>query len=152
MQRIHPRGRVFWRGPPGTWAAGTEPTTLGEAGTARVELTHLTKGQPLIVIQDGDDVATALRDLAPAERLPYLTSGTTAEVEILEPIPFGHKVALRSLPQGAEVHKYGAVIGRLTSAVRVGALVHVHNLSGVRGRGDLAGGAAKGAVTDALEG
>lgn len=113
---------------------------------------HLTKGQPLIVIQEGDDVATALRDLVPGERLPYRVGGKTGVLEISEPIPFGHKVALRSLLHGAEVHKYGAVIGRATAAVRSGAHVHVHNLAGVRGRGDLVSGAPKGVSTDASEG
>jgi len=113
---------------------------------------HLEKGQALIVIGPGDDVATALRELEPGERVVYRMAASGETLEIVERIPFGHKVALRSLPAGAEVHKYGAVIGRTTAAVRAGAHVHVHNLSGVRGRGDLAAGGAKGGTADAPQG
>ena len=126
---------------------------VGRGGGKRaVDEAHLAKGQPLIVIQDGDDVATALRDLQAGERVPYRQGGAAGTLEVLESIPFGHKVALRDLPTGAEVHKYGAVIGRTTAAVRAGVLVHIHNLSGVRGRGDLAAGAGKGVAADAVEG
>lgn len=105
-----------------------------------MDAAHLDKGQALIVMSPGDDVATALRGLAPGERVAYHAGGSEAALQILEPIPFGHKVALRDLPSGAEVHKYGSVIGRTTAEVRCGAHVHVHNLAGVRGRGDLAAG------------
>ena len=43
--------------------------------------------------------------------------------------PPGHKVALRDLPAGTLVHKYGQVIGQTTVDVRAGAHVHVHNLA-----------------------
>ena len=82
----------------------------------------------LLTLHPDDDVAVALRPLAAGERL---------EVEIAEPIPAGHKVALRALPAGAEVRKYGWPIGRLTAPVAPGAHVHSHNLvtrlSGVEG-------------------
>ncbi len=112
---------------------------------------------PLLVLAGGDDVGAALRDLAPGERVAYTAGAERRAVQILEPIPFGHKVALRDLPAGEPVHKYGAVIGRTTATVRAGAHVHVHNLSGIRGRGDLAAGACaqgdgKGTTAHAAEG
>lgn len=82
----------------------------------------------LIRLHPDDDVAVALRPLAAGERL---------EVEIAEPIPPGHKVALRRLDAGETVRKFGWPIGRLTAAVAAGAHVHSHNLatllSGVEG-------------------
>lgn len=45
----------------------------------------------------------------------------------------GHKLALRDLPAGAKVRKYGEVIGRLTAPVAAGDHVHVHNLESLRG-------------------
>ena len=112
---------------------------------------------PLLVLAGGDDVGAALRDLAPGERVAYAAGAERRTVHILEPIPFGHKVALRDLPVGEAVHKYGAVIGRTTAMVRAGAHVHVHNLSGIRGRGDLAADAraqadGKGTTAHAPEG
>jgi len=45
-----------------------------------------------------------------------------------EPIPSGHKVALRAIAEGEVVRKYGQVIGLATQAIAAGAHVHVHNL------------------------
>lgn len=42
--------------------------------------------------------------------------------------PIGHKVALADLPEGADVIKYGEVVGRLVAAVTRGDHVHTHNL------------------------
>jgi altronate hydrolase len=63
----------------------------------------------LVVLRDGDDVGVAVRQSDGA--------------------PPGHKVALRELPVGTLVHKYGQVIGRTTVDVHRGEHVHVHNLS-----------------------
>jgi altronate dehydratase small subunit len=98
----------------------------------------LAQGQPLVVMHESDDVATALRALEPGERLSYRVCGRQGTVEVRQAIPFGHKLALRAIDAGAAVRKYGAVIGRATAAIAAGEHVHIHNLSGVRGRGDLA--------------
>lgn len=98
----------------------------------------LAQGQPLVVMHEGDDVATALRDLKPGERVDFRVGARAGTLEVRQPIPFGHKVALRDLQSGETVRKYGAVIGRATGPIAVGEHVHVHNLEGVRGRGDLA--------------
>ncbi|MCU0245849.1 MAG: altronate dehydratase family protein [Bryobacter sp.] len=45
------------------------------------------------------------------------------------PIPAGHKVALAPIPAGANVERYGQVIGRTSCAVSPGEHVHTHNLS-----------------------
>jgi len=74
----------------------------------------------LLRLSHHDDVAIAL-DPLPA--------GTTADgVVARDDVPRGHKIALRDLPAGASVHKYGHVIGVATRAVRAGDHVHVHNV------------------------
>jgi galactarate dehydratase len=45
-----------------------------------------------------------------------------------EPIAQGHKVALTELPAGAEVIRYGAVIGRTTEYIPAGGWVHEQRL------------------------
>jgi altronate dehydratase small subunit len=57
-------------------------------------------------------------------------------VPILEPIRFGHKFAVKAIEQGADIFKYGEVIGAASAFIPAGAHVHVHNLEGKRGRGD----------------
>ncbi len=43
-------------------------------------------------------------------------------------IPMGHKVALRDIPEGGEVIKYGSPIGRATTDIPAGGHVHTHNM------------------------
>ncbi|MDI6895570.1 MAG: UxaA family hydrolase [Bacillota bacterium] len=87
-----------------------------------------------IVLHSEDNVATALKELHPGEEV-QLELGT---VTVAQDVPFGHKFAVRSLPKGSPVVKYGQVVGRVTQDVLVGQHVHVHNVESCRGRGDLA--------------
>lgn len=43
-------------------------------------------------------------------------------------IPAGHKFALRDIPKGEYVIKYGEIIGRATSDIKKGEWVHTHNV------------------------
>jgi SAF domain len=52
---------------------------------------------------------------------------TTDGLPLAESIPFGHKVALRPIPTGTPVVKYGVAIGTATQDIQTGAHVHVHN-------------------------
>ena len=70
-----------------------------------------------IRIHPQDNVAVALRPLAEGEAV----SVDGQAVRIQEEIPFGHKVALTDLADGAMVVKYGAQIGHTTQAVPSGA-------------------------------
>ena len=47
----------------------------------------------------------------------------------LDAIPAGHKVALRSIPAGAMVERYGQGIGRAKVEIDAGRHVHTHNLA-----------------------
>ena len=43
-------------------------------------------------------------------------------------IPIGHKVALKDMPVGATVIKYGVDIGKVVQPIRQGEHAHVHNI------------------------
>ena len=86
-----------------------------------------------LVISARDNVATALEPLQPGRVLDL--QGTT--VTVAEAIPPGHKIALRAIPFGAEVVKYGSPIGTATGDIAPGTHVHTHNVASSRGRGDL---------------
>ena len=75
----------------------------------------------LIRIHESDDVAVALADVAAGE--------TFLGVTVLEPIPRGHKLALRPKAVGQSVIKYGLPIGHATQVIRPGQWVHTHNLA-----------------------
>lgn len=93
-------------------------------------------GRQLWVMQKPeDDVATALVTLTKDTEVNDADKGI--HITLLQTIPFGHKFALRDVPAGAHVHKYGQVIGAASVDIRVGDHVHTHNLESLRGRGDL---------------
>jgi altronate hydrolase len=87
-----------------------------------------------IVISAADNVATALDPIAAGETIAV--GGVS--VIAAESIPRGHKIALRSIPAGGVVMKYGSPIGTASADIAPGAHVHTHNLASGRGRGDLA--------------
>jgi altronate hydrolase len=77
-----------------------------------------------------DHVAIAKRDLPPGLRLALTPpSGPEQILCVQQPIPAGHKVALRAVAAGEAVRRYGQVIGMATRAIEPGEHVHVHNLS-----------------------
>lgn len=85
-----------------------------------------------------DNVATAVATVEKNTQLVVQTSGAqTLTLSTVDDIPFGHKVALQPLSKGEIVVKYGRPIGRATSDILKGGLVGIHNLEGLRGRGDL---------------
>jgi len=77
-------------------------------------------------IHAADNVATALDDLVPGPvELLGVTSGT--QVQAIEAIQLGHKLALRAIPEGEPVTKFGVPIGIASSRIEPGSWVHLHN-------------------------
>ncbi|HZG85048.1 UxaA family hydrolase [Paenibacillus sp.] len=99
-------------------------------------------GADAIRMHADDHVATALRDVKAGETVSFRFGGERLQVTALDDVAFGHKIALMFIPEGTHVKKYGEVIGRATTNIEAGRHVHVHNIEGIRGRGDQA---AKGA-------
>lgn len=89
-----------------------------------------------IVVDEKDNVATALRDLAAGEEAATESGGHARQTRLVNPIPFGHKFALSEIAAGEPIIKYGEVIGMSTAVIAAGEHVHVHNVEGLRGRGD----------------
>ena len=90
-----------------------------------------------IISHADDTVATAVRDLEPGETVTASGAGKEVRVSLKERITFGHKFALVAIPAGREIVKYGETIGRSTAPISPGDHVHLHNLEGLRGRGDI---------------
>jgi altronate dehydratase small subunit len=91
-----------------------------------------------IVLNAQDNVAVLLAAGAPAD-VCSLEGAQEGTLRLLMAIPYGHKVAIRSIENGGTVVKYGEVIGRTTVAVNIGEYIHVHNVESLRGRGDKIG-------------
>ena len=77
---------------------------------------------PIVIIDPSDDVGIALRALEAGEAV-------APDVKTAEPIPAGHKVALKAVAAGEPVRKYGFPIGRARVAIAPGEHVHSHNLA-----------------------
>ena len=83
-----------------------------------------TSPAPLVHLAAEYNVGVAVRALAPGEKLKVGRTAVTA----VEPIPSGHKIALRPIAAGEKVLKHAAAIGSATRAIAPGEHVHVHNL------------------------
>ncbi|OPY86460.1 MAG: Altronate dehydratase [Smithella sp. PtaU1.Bin162] len=90
-----------------------------------------------ILIKKEDNVATALRDLELKREAVIRLDQDEKIITITEPIPFGHKFAVRKIIKGENILKYGEVIGRATRDIEAGAHAHIQNIESLRGRGDL---------------
>ncbi len=87
-----------------------------------------------IVVDKLDNVATALRNLEQGESIRI----DSDEVATKESIKQGFKIALDDIAEGQPAIKYGEVIGLATQNIAKGTCVHIHNLEGMKGRGDKA--------------
>lgn len=52
----------------------------------------------------------------------------TITLKALDPVPLGHKIALKEFKSGETVLKYGNDVGRTVAAIGKGNHVHVHNM------------------------
>jgi len=96
-----------------------------------------------LMLSDKDNVATVLEDIEAGTEVPVRLGREVRNVKALERIPFGFKMAVVPIVKGVEVVKYGEAIGIASLAINEGELVHIHNLEGARGRGDLTKGGSK---------
>ena len=83
-----------------------------------------TAGNSLIHLHPADNVAIARVPVAAGAELRVAGMLFTAR----EPIPAGHKIALREIRRGAAVLRYGEAIGRAADSIPMGCHVHAHNV------------------------
>ena len=75
-----------------------------------------------------DNVATLLDDVNGDGDVQVLGSHG-APVAVHESIKLGHKVALRAIPTGEAIVKFGVAIGHASRDIAAGEWVHLHNLA-----------------------
>ncbi len=76
----------------------------------------------VIRLHPSDNVIVALADLPPGAETGAPCGAVT------EAIPRGHKIAAEPIAKGAQVIRYGQIIGTATADIAPGAHVHSHNL------------------------
>ena len=72
-----------------------------------------------IQLHPEDNVALAFDDFEAGQ--------TMSAIKAVEPIPAGHKMALRDLASGAPIRKYNQIIGFASQSIPAGTHVHSHN-------------------------
>lgn len=77
-----------------------------------------------ILLHPSDHVAIAISAIAAGQTLAIAGVAVTTS----DPIPPGHKLAVRGVSSGQPVLKYGQRIGKATVEIAVGQHVHSHNL------------------------
>jgi len=90
-----------------------------------------------ILMHPKDNVATSVEEVQAGDAVQVSGGEENRSVKAVEAVPFGFKIALEEIPQGALIVKYGETIGKAGRLIPRGALVHIHNLEGTRARGDL---------------
>jgi altronate dehydratase small subunit len=89
-----------------------------------------------LVVDKQDNVATALRQLEKGDAIGVEVGDSIVDIVLRQAIPFGHKLALKDIGRGERIVKYGETIGQATEKISKGEHVHIHNVEGLRGRGD----------------
>ena len=93
----------------------------------------------VFVVYATDNVGTAvLEPIHTGDHVGCNGERSDLEVIALDPIAYGHKIALMDIAQGDTVLKYGLSIGTASCDIKEGEHVHAHNVESNRGRGDLA--------------
>ncbi len=82
----------------------------------------------IIVIDQKDNVATALERLPGGSEFLVEIQGNMEKIKLLSDIPQGHKLALRDIEKGDSVIKYGEPIGQSLKKISRGEHVHVQNV------------------------
>lgn len=82
---------------------------------------------------DGDSVAVAVEDLQPGTlKGASVKQGTWHTAVLNQPVPLGHKFALRDHAEGDPIIKYGIQVGTASAPIKTGEYVHVHNMRSYR--------------------
>ena len=91
-------------------------------------------GQKVALVLDAkDNVAVVLADVATGDRCIIRGRGEDYELEAIQNVAFGHKLALTVLEKDDPIYKYGEVIGIATENILPGCWIHSHNLYCARG-------------------
>jgi altronate dehydratase small subunit len=79
-------------------------------------------------IDPKDCVVTLGGAVQPGDTVQYTDGGVTFEVTALDSIPVYHKMAVKAVPKGGRVIKYGELIGIASQDIVPGQHVHTHNI------------------------
>jgi altronate dehydratase small subunit len=85
-----------------------------------------------LVANPEDNVATAIRSLKKGIRVLVERRKKGLKLILKEDIPFLHKFSIKKIDKGEDIIKYGEVIGKSLTQIKVGEHVHIHNIKSMR--------------------
>lgn len=84
-------------------------------------------------VHEKDNVAVLVESITKGEKVNILMpAGDVKTITAADDILIYHKVAIRKIPKGAPIKKYGENIGQAAQDIEVGMHVHEHNVNSVR--------------------
>ena len=83
-----------------------------------------------LLMSSQDNVVVVLEDCQTNDCIEYLGG----QLEVNQPIQFGHKVAISDINKDEDVTKYGETIGYALEKIEKGNWIHNHNMGCHRGR------------------
>jgi altronate hydrolase len=90
----------------------------------------MARANTLIVLDARDNIAIALQELSVGTRIEQVD--IAGALEVITPIPRGHKIALIDIDKGDPIIKYGERMGHAYAPISRGAHVHTQNVIGDR--------------------
>lgn len=81
-----------------------------------------------VLVEGNDDVVVLIEPVEAGSQIVYRDGDAVRGLPASEAVPVYHKAALRAIPHGHVVRKYGEPIGVATRDIRAGGHVHTHNL------------------------
>jgi altronate dehydratase small subunit len=93
--------------------------------------------EKMIILYPRDNVGIIKKDVEKGEMIVIDEEKFRNSIKVRESIPYRFKIALRDIHIGEEILKSGEIIGKAKEEIKKGEMVHVHNIEGLRGRGDL---------------
>ena len=91
----------------------------------------------LIILDFEDNIGFIKQEVSKGQKINIQCQEFEDTIEVKEDIPFGFKIALKNISQGDKIYKFNEAIGIASVPITKGEMVHVHNVEGLRGRGDL---------------
>ena len=83
----------------------------------------MTTSKPLTIrLNHSDNVVVARVDIDAGTEI------SEEKITCIDPIPFGHKIAVDGIKKGAALTKYGQIIGFASRDIKPGEHIHIHNV------------------------
>ena len=84
-----------------------------------------------LLMDEDDNVVTCVAPVSKGSQIVYQKGIEVCVLTAEDDIPYCHKAALEDLPQGAQVLKYGEMIGQTTAPIAKGCWVSHENIISV---------------------